>query len=129
MARTGNGHFEVQGKSAKGKEEWVKFDIVQQTAVSNQQLSKASAAQPSIAAQGNTHPTTARLQVESNPSGADIEIDGSFVGNTPSDLQILEGEHTVVIKKAGFTDWKRKIEVNSGSSVHLSAELGKAENP
>ncbi len=37
LARINKGHFEVQGVSGKGKEEWVKFDIVQQTAISRQQ--------------------------------------------------------------------------------------------
>ena len=32
--RINHGHFEVQGLNAKGKEEWVKFAIVQQTAIS-----------------------------------------------------------------------------------------------
>jgi len=31
------------------------------------------------------------------PPGADIEVDGSFVGNTPSDVQVTEGDHTVVV--------------------------------
>jgi hypothetical protein len=33
LGRISNGHLEVQGTSGKGKEEWVKFDVVQQTAV------------------------------------------------------------------------------------------------
>jgi hypothetical protein len=69
--------------------------------------------------------TSAKLQMESNPSGADIELDGSFVGNTPSDVQVPEGEHTITVKKAGFQDWERKMKVTAGSSVHLSAELEK----
>ena len=67
--------------------------------------------------------TSAKLQLESTPPGADIEIDGSFVGNTPSDVQLAEGDHTVVVKKKGFIDWERKIKISSGSSVHLTAEL------
>lgn len=70
---------------------------------------------------------SAKLQLESNPSGGDIEIDGSFVGNTPSDVQVQDGEHTITVKKSGFKDWKRKMKVTSGSSVHLNAELEKAE--
>jgi len=73
--------------------------------------------------------STAKLQLESNPPGADIEIDGGFVGNTPSDLQVTEGEHTVIVKKAGFKDWERKVKVTSGSSIHLDAELEKIEEP
>jgi len=72
---------------------------------------------------------SAKLQLESNPSGADIDVDGSFVGNTPSDVQVTEGEHIVSVKKTGFKDWERKLKVSGGSSVHLSAELEKAEYP
>jgi hypothetical protein len=36
LARMNKGHFEVEGTSGKGKEEWVKFDIVQQTAITKQ---------------------------------------------------------------------------------------------
>jgi hypothetical protein len=71
---------------------------------------------------------TGKLSVVSVPDGADIEVDGSFVGNTPSDVQLAEGDHTVAVKKAGFKDWERKLKVNAGSSVHLNAELEKA-NP
>ncbi|HUB01412.1 MAG TPA: PEGA domain-containing protein [Terriglobales bacterium] len=70
---------------------------------------------------------SAKLQVDSSPPGADIEIDGSFVGNTPSDVQVAEGEHTVVVKKAGFKDWERKLRVSLGSAIHLTAELEKAQ--
>lgn len=53
-----------------------------------------------------------KLHVESIPPGADIEVDGSFVGGTPSDLHVTEGEHTVSVKKTGFKDWERKLEVS-----------------
>jgi len=77
----------------------------------------------------NVNSVSAKVQVDSIPPGADITIDGSFVGNAPSDLQIPEGEHTVTVTKAGFKDWERKIKVSSGSSVHLNAELEKTVNP
>jgi len=73
--------------------------------------------------------SSAKLQLESNPPGADIEVDGNFVGNTPSDVQISEGDHTISVKKAGFKNWERKLKVNAGSSVHLSAELENADTP
>jgi hypothetical protein len=71
---------------------------------------------------------SAKLHLESDPSGADIEVDGSFVGNTPSDVQVTEGEHTVSVKKTGFKDWERKLKVSGGSSVHLNAQLEKVVN-
>jgi hypothetical protein len=72
---------------------------------------------------------TGKISVGSAPDGADIEVDGSFVGNTPSDVQVTEGEHVVSVKKAGFKDVERKLKVSAGSSVHLNAELEKAATP
>jgi hypothetical protein len=88
----------------------------------------ASGAQPTQDANVTNHdqsatPSFAKLQIESTPSGADIEVDGSFAGSTPSDVQVTEGDHTVVVKKSGFKDWERKLKSIAGSSVHLSAEL------
>jgi predicted small lipoprotein YifL len=70
--------------------------------------------------------TTAKLRVDSDPSGADIEIDGSFVGNTPSDVQLAEGDHTITVKKTGFQNWERKMKISGGSSVHVNAGLEKS---
>lgn len=94
----------------------------------------ASATQPNQDANATSHdqsatPSFAKLQIESTPPGADIEVDGSFVGSTPSEVQVAEGEHTVVVKKSGFKDWERKLKATTGSSVHLSAELEKTDNP
>jgi len=69
---------------------------------------------------------SAKIQLESNPSGADIEVDGKFVGNTPSELQMTEGDHAVAVKKPGFKDWQRNLSVSAGSTVHLSADLESA---
>jgi hypothetical protein len=78
----------------------------------------AAAAVPKAAATG-------KLSIMSTPDGADIEIDGNFVGNAPSDVQLADGEHTVTVKKSGFKDWQRKLKVNACSSVRLNAELEK----
>lgn len=70
-------------------------------------------------------PGSAKLHIESDPAEADIEIDGNFAGDTPSELQVNEGEHTIAVKKSGFKDWERKMKVSGGSSVRLSAQLEK----
>ena len=85
---------------------------------------------PAVATNGTpaaANVTKGRMHLESAPPGADIELDGSFVGNTPSDVEIAEGEHTIGIKKVGFKSWERKMKVSSGSSVNVSAELEKGE--
>lgn len=75
---------------------------------------------------GEAGATSGKVQLESSPPGADIEVDGNFVGNTPSDVQVAEGSHTMTVKKPGFKDWERTLKVSGGSSVHLNAELQKA---
>ncbi len=64
----------------------------------------------------------ASITVDSTPAGADIEIDGGFVGNTPSTLALAPGSHKVAVKKKGFTEWTKTLNV-TGGSVHLNAEL------
>jgi hypothetical protein len=66
--------------------------------------------------------TTANLTIESSQPGADIEIDGNFVGNTPSTVSVAPGQHTITVKKKGFAAWSRTMTV-SGGSVHLDADL------
>jgi len=65
------------------------------------------------------------ISIESTPAGADIQIDGAFVGNTPSSLNVLPGMHEITVTKKGFAPWTRKMNV-SGGTVHLNAELDKA---
>jgi PEGA domain len=64
----------------------------------------------------------ASLVIDSTPPGADIEIDGAFVGNTPSTLSVAAGIHTIAVKRKGFVDWAKTLAV-SGGTVHLNAEL------
>jgi hypothetical protein len=73
-------------------------------------------------------PTTGKLLVASTPDGAEIEVDGSFVGNAPSQLQLADGDHTVALKKQGFKDWERHLKVTAGSDVHLDVELEKLDS-
>jgi hypothetical protein len=70
--------------------------------------------------------STAKLSVGSVPDGADIEVDGSFVGNTPSDIDVPAGDHTLSIKKSGFKDWTKNIKVSAGSNIHIHPDLEKA---
>jgi hypothetical protein len=96
------------------------------------QPSAPSGAQQSVVATAATTSasvTSAKLQLESAPSGAEISIDGSFVGNTPSEVQVAEGDHTVTVTKTGFKGWERKIKATAGSNVRLDAELEKVETP
>jgi len=66
-----------------------------------------------------------KLSVSSNPDGADIAVDGNFVGNTPAVIKLAVGEHTISVKKTGYTNWKRKVTI-TGGEVRINAELEKS---
>ena len=66
--------------------------------------------------------TNAQLDIVSNPAGAEIAVDGNFVGDTPSDLTVPSGVHTVTITKHGYKPWERKITV-SGGKINVTADL------
>jgi hypothetical protein len=63
-----------------------------------------------------------KVSVVSNPAGADIEVDGGFVGNTPSRIDLAAGAHIVAVTKNGFKSWERKLNA-SGGNVNLNVEL------
>jgi hypothetical protein len=63
--------------------------------------------------------------VKSTPPGADINVDGKWMGNTPSTIQLSPGEHTVAVEKEGLISWGRTMTVNAGGSVAINATLEK----
>ncbi len=65
------------------------------------------------------------IVVTSNPEGAEITIDGKFMGTTQSTLKLSAGEHTVKMEKSGYKPWNRTVTLNSGSSITIDATLEK----
>lgn len=90
---------------------------------SGARLQPAVATTPGVVSQAAT-PVGARLSITSVPEGADIEIDGAFMGNAPSSLQLQPGDHKVVVSKNGYKPWERTLKV-SGGDVSIRAELEK----
>lgn len=68
----------------------------------------------------------ASVDFSSSPAGADIEIDGKFVGNTPSTIALSTGEHAIKISKSGFNAWQRNISL-SGGNIKVAADLETAK--
>lgn len=65
------------------------------------------------------------LAVKSSPDGADITINGKYMGNTPSNLNLAPGEYNVVIEKSGFKPWQRTMTIGQGSELKIDATLDK----
>jgi len=64
------------------------------------------------------------LQVNSNPSGAEVFIDDEQKGITPVALVDLpKGNRRVTLKKEGFDPWQGTVEIIPLKNVHISADL------
>jgi len=63
------------------------------------------------------------VTVSSDPDGADVYLDGKFVGNTPAVLKIPVGEHAVRLTSPNRTDWQRAVEMLKDSEINLKAKL------
>ena len=63
----------------------------------------------------------------STPAGAEITLDGKYVGSTPSEIELVTGTHAVVFSMPGFTQWKRELTVLPGSELTVNAILQKGE--
>jgi hypothetical protein len=57
------------------------------------------------------------LILSSETTGAEIYIDGKFVGDAPTIISLASGLRQITIKSMGKKDWTREIEVMEGSQV------------
>lgn len=67
----------------------------------------------------------ASITVKSTPPGADIVVDGKFVGSTPSTIQLPVGDHLFSVEKEGLTPWQRTMNVTAGGDIAIDATLNK----
>lgn len=81
---------------------------------------QTSAPEPSPAVQAS-EPST--IMVKSTPDGAEISVDGKFVGNSPASLKVAPGEHSLSIEKRGYKPWQRTMTVTAASTVTIDATL------
>jgi len=65
------------------------------------------------------------VRISSDPSGADVFLDGSFVSSTPAVLRLPSGTYKIAVKMAGHSDWEREVKLLPGAEVNLDARLAK----
>ncbi len=65
---------------------------------------------------------SASIAITSDVSGADIEIDGAFVGSTPTTITLPAGPHQVSVGNGGGR-CQRNLMVNAGSTITLHAQV------
>jgi len=139
-------YIDDQGKARSqlytlvGKEKGEGAETGQASAASAvQQTAAPTAATPAGAAAGNARTVSSekatagngkenvKCKFTSTPAGAEVTVDGKYVGSTPSVLSVTTGKHMVVVSMAGFGDWKREVDVTAGSDLTVNAVLQKAQ--
>jgi len=70
-------------------------------------------------------PDTGSALVKADDDTYEIFADGAFVGNAPAKLKLTPGPHLIEVKKAGFNDFRKEIQVGAGSELSLRATLEK----
>jgi hypothetical protein len=73
----------------------------------------------------STETTLSKIDVKSDPVGAEITVDEKYMGSTPSDLRLSAGDHKVKLEKSGFKPWEKTLTVTSGASATVDATLEK----
>jgi hypothetical protein len=63
------------------------------------------------------------VYIESQPSAAEIWIDGEFVGSTNISYALAPGKRAIELRKSGFESWKRELTVRAGSPTRIRADL------
>jgi hypothetical protein len=104
---------------------------------SGQEILAARASEPAIAqpepstaaaadnSQADPALPLASINVKSTPPGCDINVDGKYMGSTPSTVQLTPGDHVVSIEKENLTPWQRTMTVTAGGSSTIDATLVK----
>jgi hypothetical protein len=86
--------------------------LLSNTSVTNVPESPAIAAAPAA---------TASLAISASVAGADIEVDGMFVGSAPTTIQLAPGVHKITVRD-GASQWQRDIQITAGT-VNINANL------
>ena len=68
--------------------------------------------------QSTLEPAWAVVSLSTAPIGADVLIDGAIVGETPVNVEILQGQHDLTLKLAGYKAWQDDFDVTAG--VHFA---------
>jgi|GEM_PF-810713 len=64
------------------------------------------------------------IDLTSSPTGASIYLDGTLKGTTPLVIDELDvGNHKLILKKDGYTDWTRTAKVTNGGTTSYDAVL------
>ena len=69
-------------------------------------------------------PEEAYINVNSTPTGADIYLNGSYIGKTPiSNYEVDPGTHTLLLVKEGYEDYTETFTISEGETKTFNITL------
>lgn len=74
-------------------------------------------------------PAMLDLGGDASAQGAEVVVDGEVKGRLPLKLQVADGKHLVVVRKAGFVQWERWVELAENQAATFDIVLRAAERP
>lgn len=63
------------------------------------------------------------LQINSNPQGAQVILNGRVVGSTPLNLTVRPGRYDLELRLAGYQSFRASLSVGGGQTVPVNATL------
>ena len=67
------------------------------------------------------------IELKSDPDGAEISVDGKYVGNAPSTLHLPVGDQAIKFEKSGYKTWERTLIIGPGETTTITSALEKQE--
>ncbi|CAN0439593.1 unnamed protein product, partial [Phaeothamnion confervicola] len=64
-------------------------------------------------------PAWADMSVDTQPSGAELRVDGQRIATTPYVGELIEGRRVLKLTRAGYKPWQQTLKVVAGSAVNL----------
>ena len=78
---------------------------------------------PTVVAGQMAIPPMPPLTINSDPDGAEIFINGKYVGTTPHWMYLSSGVHTITLKKEGYEDKTITINYDSNRGAEVNEVL------
>lgn len=63
------------------------------------------------------------VEIKSTPVGADVMVNGYYIGRTPTSVELPTGKYIVTVNKWGYREYVRVLNLSGGKSVSVTPSL------
>jgi hypothetical protein len=67
--------------------------------------------------------TLSKMKIESDPTGAQVLIDGEIKGRAPLSIELPLGKYEVIVRMAGHFNWEASVNLTGPMSEPILARL------